>query len=391
MFPRREDIKNIVVILGSSRSGSSFLFNQLSRLENIISPQGEETPFYRLEDIGWIRTLQDSDELAPENVSEAQLDGVFYNLACDATVPRSLTQADSLDLYLQRNTRRLGFQWPQISPIKIKTVLSEIVKLPQEQQLVELKNKMISLGADGNFYDGSALPARGPLPFRFLEEPPYVFPKTCASPTEEDWQTHSLLLKTSTNAYRIPLLKKMFPHAQFRWILLSRNPLASINGLRDGWLSPWFQSHNLSGICDLKIPGLQSSWWKFDAPPGWADHTDRPLEDVCAFQWTSAYRSIFKSLSSENMTLPVRYEDIASEVSRDEAFKKIVSFINPDRPPTLDRFDFSKKVMATHLSGYLPSPQRWRLHKETFLPLKDFPQLNETADELGYNLSKELT
>src|SRR5271166_1728992 len=60
-----EDVRRVVVLLGASRSGSSYLFSLLSESGAFWSPQGEETPFCRLADFGWVEKTNSSDQWAP--------------------------------------------------------------------------------------------------------------------------------------------------------------------------------------------------------------------------------------------------------------------------------------------------------------------------------------
>ena len=70
-----------------------------------------------------------------------------------------------------------------------------------------------------------------------VEDTPLITQKRRALPEAQDLRDGTVLLKTSSHAYRIPLLRTLFPFAKFRFIVLTRNPLASVNGLMDGWLS----------------------------------------------------------------------------------------------------------------------------------------------------------
>jgi hypothetical protein len=91
------------------------------------------------------------------------------------------------------------------------------------------------------------------------------------------------------------MVKRMFPDAHFKFVVLNRNPARAISGLVDGWLSNGFYSHNLAHVAPLKIKGYTrddrpwtAKWWNFDLPPGWAGARISPIEEVCGLQWLRA-------------------------------------------------------------------------------------------------------
>jgi hypothetical protein len=162
------------------------------------------------------------------------------------------------------------------------------------------------LGLDALLYDvpgaRNLSHPQGKLPELFLEEPAFILPAPRALPMPEALRCTPLLLKSSANAYRIQFLKALFPHAEFRWIVLARNPASSINGFIDGWQSNAFHAHNVGRFTTLKIKGYSETfpggerWWKFDLPPGWSEYRSSDLPEVCAFQWRSAYSRILKDV-----------------------------------------------------------------------------------------------
>lgn len=101
-----------------------------------------------------------------------------------------------------------------------------------------------------------------------VEEPPFVTPKECRI-------TDTLVLKTPQNCYRRGVVEQLYPDAEVVYIIVRRDPRATINGLLDGWASP-----------DFTARLTDQGWWKFDMPPGWS--WDRDVVTSCIHQWASA-------------------------------------------------------------------------------------------------------
>jgi hypothetical protein len=377
-----EDFADVVVILGSSRSGSSLLFQTLSDTGSFWSPLGEETPIFRTSGLGWIETTKESDVLSsilPETAKQQIRQAIF----CELHKPGP---ADISPEYLDQCVRRLLWQWPD-EDFRI----SDLVALAKQNP--EWVNLIQRLGLEQGYYDLPGFhPNRRsqlPLPEWFIEEPPFVSPKPCLKPAPHQLKRHPVLLKTSTHAYRMPLIKTLFPRSHIKWIVLTRNPAASINGLMDGWLSNAFHSHNLRDVARLNIDGYTSTtpqgdhWWKFDLPPGWIDYVDRPLVDVCAFQWLSAYSHILAQLPlHSDPVLMVKHEDLVNPATAESAFNKLFEFIGvePEVKPSLLT---SRPIMASET----PAPARWLRRQQEISPLLQDPLLRPVAERLGYDLN----
>ena len=145
-------------------------------------------------------------------------------------------------------------------------------------------------------------PQDRPDPSYCLEEPPFVVPTPRRLPTADELRRTPLLLKAPLDAYRLDVLRAVFPLARFTVVHLTRAPAASINGLYDGWLDRGFFSHRFPDR--LAIPDYSDtadwarSWWNFDLPPGWQEYTTRPLAEVCALQWRSVHEHILHGLAN---------------------------------------------------------------------------------------------
>lgn len=381
---RRQDIKKIAVIISSSRAGSSLLFNQLSKFKGIYSLQGEETPCYRLENIGWIKNSEDSDQLLPQQVPAAAMDAIFSRMMGDLT-SNYASYEDNEPNRAQFNSivlNRLIHQWPKLADKKnvLGQAINNISNIHNFN--TEILETLKSLGCDINIYDGvGTYDCKVNLPAENLyEEPPYILPVPRGMLATNFNENDILLLKTSTNAYRIPLLKAFFPNASFKWVLLTRHPFGTINGLNDGWLSPWFYSHNLESIAKVQMSSYTENWWKFDAPPGWYNYINSDLSAACAFQWTSAYYHILENLSSADDKLIVTYEDLIGE--NQNCFVNLYKFLELTPQNVNETINLSKKIMSTKN----PSPNRWKKSGLDWSSIRTFPNLEQIAKNFNYNL-----
>lgn len=381
-WAKPEDFSEIVVILGSSRSGSSLLFQILSSTGAFWAPVGEETPIFRTTGLGWVESTKESDVLSsilPENAKEQIRQAIF----CELGKPEA--GARMTPALADQFIRRLLWQWPD-----------EDFRLTDLMQQVQIStgwtNLLQRLGLEEGYYDmpgfHSARRSPLPLPKWFIEEPPFIVPSLCRKPIPQDLHTSPILLKTSTHAYRIPLLKTLFPKSRFKWIVLGRNPAASINGLMDGWLSNAFHSHNLQGVRELNIEGYTSVapqgdiWWKFDLPPGWVGYADRPLQEVCAFQWRSAYSHILSQIQFVNdPIIHLKHEDLVNANRGPGELERLMQFLGVTefrKPPQLT----TRPIMASEA----PAPARWRRREDVILPVLEDTELRSVAERLDYDL-----
>jgi len=378
---RPEDFSEIVVILGSSRSGSSLLFQMLSSTGLFWAPPGEETPIFRTTGLGWIEHTKESDVLSsilPENAKEQIRQALFCELgrgSADEVTPAHLDQM----------VRRLLWQWPD-EDFRLNDVVELARKHPAWPELIQ------RLGLEEGYYDVPGLRVNRrsqlALPEWFIEEPPFVAPFPRETPQPADLRNSPVLLKTTTHAYRVPLLKTLFPASRFKFIVLTRNPAAGINGLMDGWLSNAFHSHNLSGVKELDIDGYTNvvpqggQWWKFDLPPGWSEYATQPLVDVCAFQWRSAYAHILSQTQTLNdPILRVKHEDLVSPQKSDKEFARLFEFLGLSAPADLG-WRTTRPVMASEN----PAPARWRRREDLILPTLAAHDIRSVADRLDYDL-----
>jgi hypothetical protein len=257
-------------------------------------------------------------------------------------------------------------------------------------------------GIDPRYYDGAVdilgiadePPAGPPDPALLIEEPPFIVPLPRQRLAPEVAMRKTLLLKSSVMAYRLLLLRRLFPQARIHLIHVRRNPAAAINGLIEGWHHWGFFSHNVEDLsAPLQIAGYSDrypwgeTWWNFDLPPGWHNLVRSSLADVCAFQWASAHRAILKYVdeSPDTRYIAVDFEDMVSgPSSRRRLYDRITQFLSVPRiSPGRERMP-PRPVMATSP----PEPRRWRRNAESILPALSDPFVSEVARRLGYDFGE---
>lgn len=363
-YPTPGEINRVIVILGSSRSGSSLLHHLLSLHPEIISLQGEEVTLTKLFGMNFINSFEDSDLLKNEKAFN------YPEIAQEILYDAGYNTAQSKRLPLDR-AQRLLLQWPHLK------FNSDELKNACE---LETWEKVIDrLKLNMNLYDKFLHPVNESRDI-FLEEPPFIIPRP--KTYQKNISNKILLLKSSINAFRAHYLPKLFPNAQFSYIHLSRNPAASINGLIDGWRSPAFHSHHLGHLSKLSIKNYDDeNWWKFDLPPGWSSYVNKPLEEVCAFQWQEANKSILHFLKDKK-SVRIKYEDMMESESLKQELKRMSDELVLDN-------SFVQKISATPriMSVASPGQHRWREREKIISPILKNESINKIAHALGYNLS----
>ena len=425
--PDRRLINSIAVICGSSRGGTSLLFRELARSPHLVSPRGEQVPFENVYLPGPAQGGSDQLVDADLNVSEAMADGMWAALAHDLGSGAPLAHVDDPDLYALELAARFLLQWP--SRVTAADALAAAAatshawrreyipwrgpvqaRQPGSLQSPDLGEAEAFFGAvrdrlaatngiDPRYYDGavdslgstSEPPGGPPDPTLLIEEPPFIVPLPRRRLAPAVTTRKTLLLKSSVMAYRLPLLRCLFPEARVHLIHVRRNPAAAINGLIDGWHHWGFFSHNLEDLAGrLQIAGYSDrypwgdTWWNFDLPPGWQRHVGATLADVCAFQWASAHHAILEYVEGnpDVRYITVDFEDMVSGASsRQRLYDGITQFLSvpnissgPERMPP-------RPVMATSP----PESKRWRRNAESILPALSDPFVSEVAQRQGYD------
>jgi hypothetical protein len=417
-----QDVKRVVIINSSSRSGSSLLYALLCKLPQVYSLTGEAAPFYKLNTSLAGFNLFESDKI-PAALIDKVIDyqGLSQDFFSDLhTADNGIRTKDvNLDEYADHLLLRFSLQWTDVDfdradlKASIDQAFAEYsLKHPifdTEDFYLLLLEKVIALYPVLNpfYYDISTekvalhfpftdIPSGPPNAWFNIEEPPFILQAPRCKATPADLSGKVLLLKSTVDCYRMNLIEKIFPAADIRIIHLVRNPAATTNGIYDGWLHRGFFSHNMqpyfensNDLKGLRIKGYSdlfpfgSSWWNFDLPEDWQTVAEKDLVDVCAFQWHSANAEILRYLSgSERKYCRVHFEEIIRSIgSRAEEFARMLDFMNiPAEQAALLQLDDLPVVQST----LPPQLYRWKKRKDIIARLLDDPKILEMSGQFGY-------
>ena len=216
-----------VLILSSSRGGSTIFTEFLRRHPGLRHLPGEINPLLRL--AGFTDTGSDAMTAAQAESPAALRLRVLMEEQVGRYGPVSPGQmvADVRE--------RLRWQWPHLAVAEeqVEAAVAAAWSLRDDSEAFTaaiLKNIQQKVPIHAGLYD---LPQQGPLPapphHDILEEPPFIL--------FAPWQRRGegpLIIKTPSNAYRLPFFHRFFEGTKI--LHLTRNPAAAINGLMDGWL-----------------------------------------------------------------------------------------------------------------------------------------------------------
>ncbi|GAM09271.1 hypothetical protein OR1_01546 [Geobacter sp. OR-1] len=417
-----KDVRRVVIINSSSRSGSSLLYALLGKLPHVISLTGEAAPFYKLNTVLDKFNPHLSDRL-PTEMLDAVIDqqGLSLDFMSDLYLAGMETDVRKIDAdtYIDDLMLRFSLQWTDLEldhDILRKCIAQAFEQYAAtalvfrtEDFYLELLAGLCSIWPQINpfYYDIGTdkvalrfpfidIPVGPPASVFTIEEPPFILLPPCRRPAPADLADKVLLLKSTVDCYRMNLVEKLFPQADISIIHLVRNPAATINGIFDGWHHRGFFSHNLATRFDnhsdqmkLRIKGYSdlypfgSTWWNFDLPAGWESFADRELVEVCAFQWHSANAEILGNLAAGGKrSCTVHFEDIIRSIgSRRDVFSRMLDFMTvPEEQAELLRLDDLPVVQST----LPPQLYRWKKRRDIISRLLDNPKVVAMAETLGY-------
>ncbi len=392
----REEVRDLVLLVSSSRGGSSIFAEVLRRLPGTLHLRAEVNPFLRVAGFDRPHSGEDSDALTARSRGDADL--FACQLAWDIGAP-ARHQAD-----LDRDLAwRLRVQWPGL-PLDNDALLALIAEVPGDLlddpvgfHIALLRRlRQVWSGVNPHFYDldrgalGAAFadvptPA-GPPGAQIIEEPPFVAIGPWRRASAEELRSRPLVIKAPSNAYRLGWYRAMFPKARIRLLHLVRNPAAAINGLFDGWRSTGFHAHQLQE--PLRIQGYtdhqpaSARWWKYDLPPGWREYTQSPLVDVCAFQWLSAHTAILRGAEGMEREVFAFEEFTHGAEARVQLLARVSQWLGaPASSAVLDGF---REPPPTVMSTARPRLQRWFARRAEIEPVVRRADIYSMAQRLGY-------
>jgi hypothetical protein len=169
-----------------------------------------------------------------------------------------------------------------------------------------------------------------------------------------------LVEKTPANSLRIPFLVKLFPDARF--IFLVRRGEDVVSSLMEGW-------KNWSGT---GTDPWRFGRWHYLVPPDWQAWRDRPLQEICAYQWISSTMTAWEDLNRlrSGDFLLLRHEDLMTDPQA--GYRRIVDFCElGDSPYFWSQIGkIRRRVFTT--GGSAPRPDKWRdLHEQEIESVRD--------------------
>jgi len=368
------DFKEVVVIVGSSRGGTSLFFDTLRHHPDFSSPDGEHGKYYTLNDMMY--PFLDSDSL-PE----------------DAPIPEELTKFMLLDVgrtsiggtdeehFIDNFISRLPMQFYYMN-FDYQDIKEEYLR--KSANFTEVVDRA---GIMKRYYDLKSVGIEpdtvfNPLTEFYISETPFIFPHRYKRKLEEkDFSESKLLLKTSVDAYRMGWVDKLFPNSKVKYIHLTRNPAASMNGLIDGWLTN-------RGFFTYKIPDMdimgypRKDLWNYDLPPNWKNLLTEDLTTVVWSQWAQAHRHIM-DYSGPNKVLKVKFEDFL--YNREETIGKVTDYVGVDSNAPL----FTEKTKALNKVMTTDEPRKYRWRDRGNMIIENIKNSDEGfVEKLGYEMNE---
>lgn len=331
-------IQDPVIIVGCPRSGTTLLYNMLSEASSLWSIGTESKElierYHHPRERGWASGALDAGDLT--GASRAYLPSAFQLRAAPGTFWRRLNQ---MRTSLRRNPLWQAFKRRGQTTGAAGTVAAGALDrgLYGVQRLVQCHNRL--------------RPPQSPI--RLLE-------------------------KTPENCLRLPFLLALFPDA--RIIYLTRGGPDNVNSLMEGWRQP----HIFSGYQvpqPVRIPGDTRGRWAFTLIPGWQKLLDRPLEEVCAWQWIRCNEAVLEHRESGVAPyLTVRYEDLVAEPA--PVLRRLATFANLDYERDLSRF--ARQLPRINVVS-TPGREKWRRQNPDAI-CRILPLIAPMMDRLDYPL-----
>ena len=130
----------------------------------------------------------------------------------------------------------------------------------------------------------------------------------------------------------------------------------------------------------LNIKGYEGTGWNFVMPPGWENYINKPLEEVCAFQWISSNKATLEGLKDigDDRKLFISYEDLSEDTY--ETIRLICNFAGIPLSGDLRKISYKPPEV-----NYVTKPQKEKWRKNARLIENIYPQIELMMQELGYN------
>lgn len=190
-----------------------------------------------------------------------------------------------------------------------------------------------------------------------------------------------LIEKTASNCFRLGFVNEIFPDAKIIFPL--RDGRNSVNSLINGWMHPTrFFTYDVPK--PLSIGEYPYQRWKFVLPAGWGEYVDRPLEEVCAFQWRSCNESMLAETAKhkyDGRVLPVKLEELTRNPN--DWLRKLAEFVEVPYDDYFRRLAADLPVINSP-DGDISRDKWQRQNRERVERI--IPEIAPTMQRLGYEI-----
>ena len=396
----QQNLKTVVLLCSSSRGGSSITTEFFRQRDDILHLPAEFNPLLRIHRI----ERENCGDLLQTDDCTPQRSTLIWKELIDEIGTYNRDQLSDVDWrkYSKALHKRVSWQWPSLSIEEqdIQHCVQETRQILNEKHdwndffedkvlfhclfitnlregYPQIDPRWYDLSEDSiQRYFGTTL---GPLvePKAIIEEPPFVLISPWKTPTATELQSKPLLIKTPSNAYRIPFFRELFKDQDLKILHLKCDAQSSINGLLDGWrYNRGFHAHFIDGFTLEDEPTVPNGTWKYDVPPNFESQLHLPLPQICAFQWNSAHRSILQNRHTADDYTSLWFQDV---IDNDEAtMEHLWNWLNVDESIKIAPIKGMPLVMAT----CPPRERRWFEKKSIIEELTKTPHILQTMKDL---------
>jgi len=169
-------------------------------------------------------------------------------------------------------------------------------------------------------------------------------------PVDPD-ENRVFLEKTPKNALRIPFFDRIFPNARF--VFLWRDPRENISSIIEAWRSGRFRTYK-------QVAGFYGPWSML-LPPGYRQCSNRPLEEIAAFQWECTNRIVMEDLKTlqADRWLSVYYGDLIAGPA--STVQRVLDFAHIEIDPPLTRH-LQQGLPPSRYTQTGPAAEKWRVN-----------------------------
>jgi len=186
-----------------------------------------------------------------------------------------------------------------------------------------------------------------------------------------DIQRLRFVEKTPKNALRLPFMEKVFPGALY--VFLFRDVRANLSSMMEAWRSGRWVTYP-------RLHGWNGPPWSLLLPPGWQNMRGKSLQEICAFQWRSANRTVMEDLKHipGSRWTTLSYQSLLDEPLK--AMERLCEFAGLEIDDRLRR-RLQKPLPLSRYTHTEPTADKWRKNENEIESVLD--SLADTEKQLG--------